>query len=187
MKAAPPRIVILAVVALALLGLLILRNEAGTDHADRTTEAMVGRIDALRRIVDGRDQMAARYNEIAAILGERFSSLETYDPSATPDARTVEQLIRRRLGDPASMVDLTIVPTGGENANRGKPLDAISHLTFDVSFATLNDRQALTAISAFARPESGMVWESLNVSADQRERKVTVAGKLAVLVIGPVE
>jgi hypothetical protein len=187
MTAAPPRIVILAAVALALLGLLVLRDRAGTDRPPRTTEAMVNRINALRRIVDGRDEVAARYNALAAELGERFAGLDTYDPSATPDARAIEQLIRRRLGDPASMVDLSIVPTGGDNPNGGTAVDAISHLTFDISFATLNDHQALTAISAFARPESGMVWESLKLAADQRERKVTVAGKLAVLVIGPVE
>jgi len=55
------------------------------------------------------------------------------------------------------------------------------------SIATASDRQAADAILLFARPETGIAWQTLSVAADRKERRVTVTGRLVALEVDAVE
>jgi len=173
----------LGAVALALIVAVGLRYgpESGGVGA-RSDEAVQSRIDTLRRVIAARSAVTSRYADTAAVFAERFATVATYETRNKYRADAVAGLIRSRLQALGPLQNLTVKLGVESPAGEG-----IRRATFNVSFTAVTDKQAIDALRMFAQAQSGLVWQTLALTADRKEHRVTVVGKLAALAVDPVE
>jgi len=176
--------VALGIIALILLALFAIQQfggmpGSGTPHS---AEAAQARIEKLERLVATRQAVAELYGDVAGTFVQRFALVEPYIPDQKPSPAGIERLIRHRLEELGPLLNLTVAAGSRQTVGEG-----LSEFLADIAFTARNDAQALDAAAMFSRPETGLAWDSLVVTADRHERKVTFTGKLAVLAVEPVE
>ena len=174
---------ILGGVALSLVAVVALHYGLGNEGASaRSDEAVRARIETLRRVVAGKSALTAQYAELGTSFAERFAEVASYQTKGKVRPEAIVSTIRGQLAAISSLQNLTVTQLAQTPSG-----DGIGRLIVNVAFAAPNDRQALEAIHLFARPETGFAWQTLSVTADRKERRVTVTGKVAALMVDPVE
>lgn len=180
--AASSRTWALGAIALALAATVALRYGGDAGGNARSDEAVRARIETLRRVVASRAAISAQYADVAAAFAERFAEVVTYRTKGKTRPENVVALVRGKLDALGPFQSLSIAP--GTLQPTG---DGMARLTVNASFTTTSDRQAVAALRLFARPETGLAWQSVTVTADRRDKHVTVSGKLLALLVDPVE
>lgn len=174
---------VLAGTALALMAIVGLRYlpDSGV-AAGRSDEAVRSRIDTLRRVVAGGPAVTAEYADVGTAFAERFADVKSYQTHGKVHRDAIIALIRSQIESAGQFQNLTITPVTDSPSGEG-----IVRSTVSVSFVSADDRRAVEAVRLFARPETGIVWQSLSIAADRKERHVTVTGKLVALAVDAVE
>ena len=169
--------------ALSLLAVVALRYEAGSDGAaTRTDEAVRARMETLNRVVAGHAAIGSQYAEIGAAFAERFAEVPIYQTKGKARVDAVVAFVRTRLEAAGKFQNLTV--STGATTPAG---DGIARAVVNVAFTAVNDREAAEAIRQFTQPATGIAWQSLTVTADRKEHRIGVTGKLAALMVDAVE
>ena len=179
---ASSRTVVLAMVALGLLAIVILRQAPISLPEFQSTESVLARIDYLRRLSASREQIGRVYGDVVAGYAMRMAALDTLMPHGGDPKTFLEQLIRKELA--------AVEPSGAASLVLGQPAavaDKVTRIPFDVSFTSGDSAGTLAAIEKFGQAERGMVWETLVVTADPAKKTVTVSGRVAALVVEAAE
>ncbi len=145
-----------------------------------TAGSPAARLAALRGALAAGPQIDAAYQKIAASYAERVALVPGYSIGREDPARAVERAIRESIPPGVELTDLVL----------GTPRQAhVGAYAFSatVRLRSGNHRAMIEALISLANPDSGFLWERLDLTAEPEARTLSATGQLAALVIEAAE
>jgi hypothetical protein len=179
---APPRSMILALLALVLMGAVVWRWRQAPETPARSAVDIGARVANLRRVAAAEDAINTTYAEQGYAYAQAMVALATMKRKGEPDRAFVERLLRARFDGTIAPDELTL------QTGEAQPLgDGVTRVPVDLTFTAHSDRQALDTLVALGLPETGFAWDEFSMLSDPHARKITVSGRLNALVVEAVE
>ena len=152
------------------------------NSATRHEEAARTRLESLRRVVAARREIAQAYDQVSAAFARRVAAMKTYQTKDKIRGEQVAALVKDQLDHLGALQNLAVAPVTDSPSG-----DGMVRSTVSVTFVSANDEAAGAAIDLFARPETGLAWQSLSVAADRQAHRVSVTGKVVALAVDAIE
>lgn len=168
-----------------LLAALVVRQYGGRvslPMPDLQSETQVrARIDSFKRVVLARDAIDKAYFDAVGGYAEAMAPALTFMPKGGEPKAFAEKAVREAIAAQGPVRNLVV--TLGEASSLG---DGVTEVPVSIAFVSGN-QTALATVAALGLPEKGVLWEELSLGADAKTQTVSLAGRLAALVIEAAE